>query len=106
MRVFLSYRKKDREYALKIMKAVHADERLRDVAIWFDEFLVPGEEYNLAIKNELENSDIVMLLVTPSVLEDGNYVMVHEYPDSVNNGKKIIPVEAVETDKTDLYSPV
>ena len=103
-RVFLSYRKKDREYALKIMKAVHADERLRDVAIWFDEFLVPGEEYNLAIKNELENSDIVMLLVTPSVLEDGNYVMVHEYPDSVNNGKKIIPVEAVETDKTDLQS--
>ena len=102
LKVFLSYRKKDRAYALQIMKDLHSDERLRDIAIWFDEFLIPGEEYNEAIREALEESDIVILAVTPSVLEKGNYVMVHEYPDSVSYGKKIIPVEAVATDRKEL----
>ena len=48
--VFLSYRKKDRKHAEELMKLIHKDPLCRDIAIWYDEFLVPGENFNDSIK--------------------------------------------------------
>ena len=39
--IFLSYRKKDRKYANQLMRIIHEKEKLRDIAIWYDEFLTP-----------------------------------------------------------------
>ena len=104
--IFLSYRKKDREYANELMRLIHKDKTCRDIAIWYDEYLVPGEDYNDAISKALKMSDIFALVVTPNLLEkpDGvpNYVMQHEYPDAVDAGKPILPVEMVKTDRSDL----
>lgn len=47
--IFLSYRKKDRKYAQELMKLIHKNEFCRNIAIWYDEFLVPGENFNDAI---------------------------------------------------------
>lgn len=44
--VFMSYRKKDRYYAQRLMRLIHENPEYRDIAIWYDEFLVPGEGYN------------------------------------------------------------
>ena len=55
--VFLSYRKKDRKHAEKLMRLIHKNEFCRDIAIWYDEFLVPGENFNDAIKDALLNSN-------------------------------------------------
>ena len=44
--VFLSYRKKDRRYAQELMRLIHKNEFCRDMAIWYDEFLTPGENFN------------------------------------------------------------
>ena len=41
--IFLSYRKKDRKYANELMRLIHSNPECRDIAIWFDEFLTPGE---------------------------------------------------------------
>ena len=41
--VFLSYRKKDRRYANELMRIIHNIPGCRDIAIWYDEFLTPGE---------------------------------------------------------------
>ena len=41
--VFLSYRKKDRRHAQRLMHLIHENRQFRDIAIWYDEFLVPGE---------------------------------------------------------------
>ena len=78
--IFLSYRKKDRKYAQELMRLIHQNDFCRDIAIWYDEFLTPGEEFSKAIEKALEKSKLFTLVVTPSLLEPGNYVMTTEFP--------------------------
>ena len=98
---FLSYRKKDRDDALRIMRSVHNTEVGYGAAIWFDDFLVPGENFNDQINDNMINSDAVILSVTPSILEEGNYVKEIEYKNA-SSVKEVIPVEAVATDRAGL----
>ena len=97
--VFLSYRKKDREQANELMRLIHDDERLRKIAIWYDEYLVAGEPFDEAIRKALADSDIFALLVTPSLLEKDNFVMREEFPMAREQGKDIIPLESIKTDR-------
>ncbi len=101
--IFLSYRKIDRAYAQNLMKLIHRNEFCRDIAIWYDEFLVPGESFNDAIRNALQKSPLFALAVTPSLLmknDEGedNYVMRTEYPMARDSGKIILPFELQPTD--------
>ncbi|MGN0650973.1 MAG: toll/interleukin-1 receptor domain-containing protein, partial [Oscillospiraceae bacterium] len=104
--MFLSYRKKDREYANRLIKLIHRFDFCRDIAIWYDETIIAGENFNKAIEQALINSDIFLLLVTPSILEDGNYVQTIEYPTATANKKPVLPVEMVPTndEKYDKYN--
>ncbi len=86
-RMFLSYRKADRAYANALMRRIHADPRYRFTSIWFDEFLTPGEAFDDEIVRAIRSSDLFLLAVTPTLLEnaaDGkpNYVVTHEYPSA------------------------
>lgn len=99
--IFLSYRQKDRAHALKLMSLIHENELLQDVAIWYDEFLTPGVDYDKNILEILKNSDLFLLAITPSILEIPNYVMDIEYPEA-NHTIPIIPVELVQTDISKL----
>ena len=98
LKLFLSYRKKDRRLAQELMRLVHFAPCNIDIAIWYDEFLTPGENYNSEIKGWIEDCDYVLLAVTKNMLEDGNYVLQHEYPDSVKAGKQFIPVLLEDVD--------
>ena len=104
--IFMSYRKKDRFYAQDLMKLIHKRRSCRDFAIWYDEFLVPGEDFNDAIQKALADSTIFALVVTPNLLErpagHPNYIMQYEYPQAVESGKPILPVEMIKTDKNGL----
>ena len=104
--IFLSYRKKDRTSAQELMKLIHKDRSCRDFAIWYDEFLVPGEDFNDAIQKALAESKMFALVVTPNLLErpagHPNYIMQYEYPQALESGKPILPVEMVETDRAGL----
>ena len=100
--IFLSYRKKDRAYARELMRLVHRCSGCRDIAFWYDEFLVPGEDFNDGIRRSLDESDLFMLVVTPSLLEDPNFVLLHEYPAARAAGKKIFPVEMLKTGRQSL----
>lgn len=102
--IFLSYRKKDRQYAQKLLEAIHSDDKLKNIAVWYDEFLIPGEDFNDNIRAELENSALFLLMVTPSILEDGNYIRIVEYPVACALQKSILPVESVPTDPALLQS--
>ncbi len=97
--VFLSYRKKDRKYAQELMKLIHKNDFCRDIAIWYDEFLTPGENFNDSIKAAFEKSGLFVLAVTPNLVNEVNYVMTTEYPMAREAGKPILPAELVETDK-------
>lgn len=96
--VFLSYRKKDRKYAQELMRLIHKNEFCRDIAIWYDEFLVPGENFNESIKTALDKSELFALVVTPNLVNEENYVMTTEYPMAKKADKRILPAELLPTD--------
>ena len=101
-RIFISYRKKDRKYLLSLVDKIRQWDEHIDTSIWYDDALIPGEDYNLQIHDSLLNSDVILLLVTPNLLESGNYVLINEYPESVKNGKTIIPIMMQKTDLESL----
>ncbi len=100
--VFLSYRKKDRAHAQRLMRLIHANKQFQDIAIWYDEFLVPGEDFTDAIRDALQKSELIAFAVTPNLLEHGNYVLTTEYPEARQRGKSVLPVEMVRTDRDAL----
>ncbi len=100
--IFLSYRKKDRKYAKELMQLIHENDFCRDVAIWYDEFLTPGENFNDMIAAALDKSTTFALAVTPNLVNEENYVMTVEYPMAHTAEKTIIPVELVPTDRKKL----
>ena len=100
--IFLSYRKKDRAVAQKLIRLIHENEFARDVAVWYDEFLTPGENFNDLIAQALEKSSLFVLAVTPNVVNEINYIMNIEYPLAVERGKPVAPVEMVPTDREEL----
>ncbi len=99
--IFLSYRKKDRKYANILMRLIHNHNFCRDIAIWYDEYLVPGEDFNNSIKNALDKSDLFTMVVTPNLINEKNYVQTNEYPAALHH-KKVLPVEMIPTDRIEL----
>lgn len=100
--IFLSYRKKDRKLAQELMKLIHKNPLCRSLAIWYDEFLTPGESFNDAIRDALEKSDLFMLAVTPNLVNEINYIMTTEYPMAREAGKPILPARMEDTDREAL----
>ncbi len=109
--IFLSYRKKDRRYANELMHLIHDVPGCQDVAIWYDEFLLPGENWRESIKDAMamvsRRGNLFTLMVTPNLLEeytDGegntikNYVMATEYPEARDMKMNILPAEVEHTD--------
>ena len=101
--VFLSYRKKDRKYAQELMRLIHKNDFCRDITIWYDEFLTPGENFNDSIKDALQKSGLFVLAVTPNLVNETNYIMTTEYPMAREEGKPILPAELVPTDREQLF---
>jgi len=105
--IFLSYRKTDRKLANDLMKMIHNNPECEDIAIWFDEFLTPGENFREGIDRILKESKLFALLVTPNLLKRNdngtpNFIMAQEYPAAVNLGKTIFPAEMIYTDYEEL----
>lgn len=99
VRIFLSYRKKDRKHAQELMHLIHSFECCRDIGIWYDEFLTPGEDFNASIRESLEGSDVFAMVVTPNLVNESNYIIMTEYPMAVATRKLLLPVEMVSTDR-------
>ena len=60
--IFLSYRKKDRRYANELMKLIHKNPECRDIAVWYDEFLPPGDSFKQSIEKILKDSILILSL--------------------------------------------
>lgn len=97
--IFLSYRKKDRKCAQELMGLIHSNSFCREVAIWYDEYLIPGENFSDAIKKMIEDSQLFAMVVTPNILEEGNYVIQEEYPFALVAKKSILPISMAETNE-------
>lgn len=110
--IFLSYRKVDRVYANTLMRLIHSIPECRDFAIWFDEFLTPGESFKANIEKALDDCKLFTFLVTERLLkkninkngeEENNFVMAEELPKAkgkrAKKGTKIIAVEMEDAGK-------
>ena len=94
--IFLSYRKKDRELARKLMFAIHENPLFRNVAIWFDEYLTPGENWSDEISSAISGGDLVILMVTPNMVNEDNYVIRCEYPACREKNKPCMAIEMAQ----------
>ncbi|GHV96154.1 hypothetical protein AGMMS50293_24740 [Spirochaetia bacterium] len=101
--IFLSYRKADLDDARELMKDLHNVDGLQGISIWYDHFLTAGREFDLEIREVIENSKAFLLLVTPNITKNNdagelNYVAREEVPFAIKKEKTIIPVEAKSYD--------
>lgn len=101
-RIFLSYRKTDRRSANELMRMIHAHPGLEKLAIWYDEFLTPGESFRENIRSTISSCCLMLLLVTPRLLEKPNFIMDEEYPAAKSCGKPVLPVLMEPTDPDGL----
>lgn len=99
--IFLSYRKMDRKYAQELMRLIHKNPICRDIAIWYDEFLTPGQNFNAEIEAALDKSQLFALVITPN-LANSEYITTIEYPKAVSANKRILPTAMAATDLAEL----
>lgn len=92
---FLSYRKADRAYALELMRLIHQDEKCRDCAIWYDEYLTAGESYDDEIRKFIDFCPIFLFLVTNNMIKEDNYAIREEFQRAKELGKNIIVVDMI-----------
>lgn len=90
-RVFISYKKSDNR--LSGVRDIVADRILEmvDCAVWYDENLTPGVDYNDEIQQAISESYAVILLLTRDILES-DYVWKEEIPAAIRQQKGIIPI--------------
>jgi tetratricopeptide (TPR) repeat protein len=96
--IFLSYRKKNIREAREFMRKLHNIKSFETISVWYDNSLTAGRNFDDEIKDSIKKSDAFVLLVTPDLATEGNYVQTTEYPFARENGKTVIPVEAMPTD--------
>ena len=97
-KVFLSYRKMDISEARRFMKVLHNLTEFEAVSIWYDNFLTAGRNFNYEIEESITKSDAFVLLVTPNLATEGNYVQTTEYPFARQKDKPVVSVETKPTD--------
>ena len=104
---FLSYRKKDRLAAMRLIHAIHNDKSLQHIAIWYDEYLSIGEDFNQSITTALDKSLLFILAVTRNMVGEDNYVSQTEYPLARKRLMRILPValESVDTALLNMRFP-
>ena len=105
--IFLSYRKMDVEFARTLMRRIHNLQQYYDVAIWYDNFLVPGRSFEKEIFEAMDKSDLFLLAVTsnitkPNAWGEDNYVVSKEYKEALARHKKIVAAELEEPDRKQL----
>src|SRR6266571_5915855 len=66
--VFLSYAHEDEALLKELMKHLSLLKRQRLIASWYDRQIVPGTNWAEAIDERLEQSSIILLLVSPDFL--------------------------------------
>ena len=105
--IFLSYRKKDYHRALEILQTIHGIDGFEVLTVWFDQFLIPGENFNDLIEEKLMAAEFVVMCITKNSLEEDNYVSKIEYPLAKKLGKQIVPVvvEKVDVDLLEKLYP-
>jgi formylglycine-generating enzyme required for sulfatase activity len=64
LNTFIIYAREDKDALLELKKQLIPLERSRQISVWYDGEIVPGEEWEKRIKTQLETADIILLLLS------------------------------------------
>jgi hypothetical protein len=67
-RVFLSYSHTDMEWKDRVVEALRPLEREQRIASWHDRKLLPGQDWDGEIRQELNQADVILFLVSPTFI--------------------------------------
>ena len=94
-RLFISYRKKDRQILRKLLSDIYQKADYRESLIWFDEYLTAGEDYDIEIQNMIDSSNLFIFLLTENMLEPDNYAIREELSRAIENKLPIMVIETI-----------
>jgi hypothetical protein len=93
--VFISYAHEDEDYKDELMMFLNPMARKGDIKIWNDRAIIAGEEWDDEIKKALDESNVVLLLISPAFLAS-DYINATELKNALEqhgkNKKVIVPV--------------
>lgn len=91
--IFVSYSSKDRTFAVSFTEEL----KKLGANVWIDQLGIGlGENWDNAIEEALENSDTVMLILSPTSVESPN--VQDEVSIAINTDKKFVPILIKECD--------
>ena len=64
LKTFIIYAREDRDALLELKKQLIPLERRGQLSLWHDGEIVPGEDWEKAIKQQLEQADLILLLLS------------------------------------------
>jgi len=68
VKVFVSYSQKDKPYLEKLRSSLSTLTQKKTIQAWYDGKIVPGQEWEKQIYENLDGSDIILLLVSPDFM--------------------------------------
>ncbi len=101
MHIFISYAKEDTSELVKTL--AEQLETLPTVTAWWDDTINPGDSWSAQIQDEIKRCDLFVVLLSPDVnrprqSEKGTSFVQREINYAQNQGKRILPVMAEQTD--------
>jgi formylglycine-generating enzyme required for sulfatase activity len=102
MKIFLSYASQDREQA----KSIYLPLRDQGHHVFFDRADLPaGEEFHNRIREEIERSDLFLILISPHAIDDGSYTLT-ELAIAEKAGTRLLPVMLRKPDVEQLPASI
>ncbi len=69
--IFISYAHKDETFKDELRTHLKPYERANIVKVWDDRSIIPGQEWDQEIKNHLEQSEVILFLISPDFMASG-----------------------------------
>jgi len=96
-KIFISYAHADITYQKELVKRLKPLKRKGEIILWHDGAIKTGEEWDSAIKQHLEDADIIIIMLSADFIAS-DYIYEHELPRIVErrrNGEiQLIPIVA------------
>lgn len=92
LKTFIIYAREDRDALLELKAQLIPLERKGDLAIWYDGEILPGQNWNKAIKQNLEQADLILLFISKYFF-NSDYIEKTELQSALNRhreGKSIL----------------
>jgi len=94
---FIGYRKTELAYLKNFRNVFYGIDGFEAITTWYDHSLEAGRNFNDDIKEIINRCDVFVLMVTPNLATEGNYVQSKEYPYVQEKGKQVIAIEVIKT---------